>query len=420
MSDGQERKIPHWSSDFVEHIRTVNFTLLAVCIGLIALVQSHKTSDVSAAQAQLAHIEALTNGWGSDVDSALNAESERIRRSYPLRTRRVSAQKTYCSVTISSYPVVEVDSSDPHKLLRIDKARRDLLGAPPKTLLEFRRFWNSLGAAIVLVPDVDKLGDKYICKPPNEPPQTYPITVADTTPSEVGDGAMEASTGEQETTITQTLNIKSAPFIFRGAFSVEPYEVYRSYLPVVSVTRVPFLGQNAILDRHRDWDLTGGQFDKTFSALNELTFEHPDWTLDIVAANLNAKGEISKSDSFEIAGVKVSVESAIQFGVVLILAIQLYFWIHLHELSPKLRENDPGWDVAWIGVYQSLPARVFFLLSTSGIPVLAIGLIGRIDFNHKGYLSKTLYGFALLVSVGLSLLLFKALPRRRARPTKQP
>ena len=63
---------------------------------------------------------------------------------------------------------------------------------------------------------------------------------------------------------------------------------------------------------------------------------------------------------------------------------QLYFWVHLYELSPKLKEGDPGWNVAWIGVYQSLPARILFLCSTALLPTLTIVTLGNHALKEAG------------------------------------
>src|SRR5690348_14051707 len=63
-SDGQ--KFPHWSADFVEHIRTVHFALIAACLGLIGLVQFKKPLEVSTARRQLQDIKSAVDRWNSD------------------------------------------------------------------------------------------------------------------------------------------------------------------------------------------------------------------------------------------------------------------------------------------------------------------------------------------------------------------
>ena len=60
-----EQKFPHWSADFVEHIRTVHFALIAACIGLIGLVQFKKPLEVSTARSQLQEIKSAVDRWNS-------------------------------------------------------------------------------------------------------------------------------------------------------------------------------------------------------------------------------------------------------------------------------------------------------------------------------------------------------------------
>jgi hypothetical protein len=59
----------HWSKDFVEHLRTVNFTLVAVSVGLILLLSS-KSYDAALALTRVEEIlqlEPLVSRSPNDV-----------------------------------------------------------------------------------------------------------------------------------------------------------------------------------------------------------------------------------------------------------------------------------------------------------------------------------------------------------------
>jgi hypothetical protein len=103
-----------------------------------------------------------------------------------------------------------------------------------------------------------------------------------------------------------------------------------------------------------------------------------------ISSHLEVEAAKIKNESLEIFGLKFPVETASRWGIVLILGIQLYFWVHLYELSPKLKEGDPGWNVAWIGVYQSLPATILFLCSTALLPTLTIVTLGNHALKDAG------------------------------------
>src|SRR5579872_4861519 len=56
----QEPNPEHWSKDFVEHLRTVHFTLVTVSVGLIALLSS-KTYDARKAASEMNELVELTS-----------------------------------------------------------------------------------------------------------------------------------------------------------------------------------------------------------------------------------------------------------------------------------------------------------------------------------------------------------------------
>jgi hypothetical protein len=66
MFHAHDRNAPHWSEDFVEHIRTVHFGLVAVCLALIGLIQFERPKDVSTALYQLQEIKKAVEDWKSD------------------------------------------------------------------------------------------------------------------------------------------------------------------------------------------------------------------------------------------------------------------------------------------------------------------------------------------------------------------
>ena len=60
-----------WSKDYVEHLRTVHFTLVAICIALLALASSESHNQVSEAREQLQMItESLHSLDGSSLTMA--------------------------------------------------------------------------------------------------------------------------------------------------------------------------------------------------------------------------------------------------------------------------------------------------------------------------------------------------------------
>src|SRR5579885_2237297 len=65
MLRSENANFAHWSADFVEHIRTVHFSLVAVCLALIGVVQFKKPLNLTTAQCQLQEIKSAVDHWNS-------------------------------------------------------------------------------------------------------------------------------------------------------------------------------------------------------------------------------------------------------------------------------------------------------------------------------------------------------------------
>ena len=53
----------HWSKDFVEHLRTIHFTLIALCVGLIVLASFPSKTEIQVAHEQVSEILEVVNTW---------------------------------------------------------------------------------------------------------------------------------------------------------------------------------------------------------------------------------------------------------------------------------------------------------------------------------------------------------------------
>jgi hypothetical protein len=59
--------LTHWSKDFVEHLRTVHFTLIALCVGLIVLASFPSRTEIQIAHEQASEILEVTKAWKRDL-----------------------------------------------------------------------------------------------------------------------------------------------------------------------------------------------------------------------------------------------------------------------------------------------------------------------------------------------------------------
>jgi len=77
----------------------------------------------------------------------------------------------------------------------------------------------------------------------------------------------------------------------------------------------------------------------------------------------------------EALGIKVPSANVTRWGTALLLGIQLYFWLHLHEFNSKIDPALPVRDVAWIGVYESRAAICMMFVSACIVPAIALTLL---------------------------------------------
>jgi hypothetical protein len=96
-------------------------------------------------------------------------------------------------------------------------------------------------------------------------------------------------------------------------------------------------------------------------------------SLDLTSLGGELAQEAKKgSDPIEAFGIKLPAEQVSVWGVILVLAGQIYLYLHLRELGGRMRPTDPGWDVPWIGVYKSRMARVCLWITLVALPSLAV------------------------------------------------
>ena len=125
----------------------------------------------------------------------------------------------------------------------------------------------------------------------------------------------------------------------------------------------------------------------------------------------------------EIYGLKIPSLDVLRFGALLTLVLQGYFWLHLRQLASTVREQDKGWNTAWIGCYSGMPARASFLLSTSVPPLASVVLsIYRMFELYGGFswIVRLVYSSSIILSVALVLGVVGASRRLWARVPRDP
>jgi hypothetical protein len=378
-----------WSKDFVEHLRTVHFSLAILSLGLIIVTSSQRDSVTKRAQGQLDQIirvaETLRRGWletlcnerkaklGSPL-AAADPERKQINEffltyvvpahqddgpnsEYVISNDCLIADSVPSKPEMAVYPMVPVGK-------KFTKLMPALVDAPT-TLAEFITLWDELNRdPQVVVPTV--LGNKILILDGAPPRPGIEFKL-----DRQGGGRtlpmafylMPRGEEWRDTTHTGVFGFRSP------ADEVIPVADFKH----ADLDGVSYLREQLPPENRLAWK--GGPFAETFAELQEVTKGREAASFEVWHEAL--KAELNRSgDSLEAFGLKVPAQTTTLWGTALLLGVQFYFLIHLMELSQKLLLSDPGWEVAWVGVYRGRLARILFRASALLLPVGTVIVLG--------------------------------------------
>lgn len=378
----------HWSKDFVEHLRTVHFTLAAVCVALILILA--RTN--SPALQQIRQIVELKNEWPPvDLAFAQGLESE-VRvdipgYGYDPKLGAMVVQSTEWRqnkrFVVTFTPPGSKSSSSVHLNFVVpawypasasgkDLSEWNSLAQFPSTLVGFRSWWQLLMRqhGCYFSEAVYHEGTVFYGSARRPVPARLleDFSVAQDNVSRANDGTIPLRFLRDETMDA------SAPF-WLEAFDKDDWNGSAYVFPMALYWKGQ-LDQDAILNvvNARGWKWAKGTYKVSFSALAEETRELEPEDLEQIEKVL-AERLANRSNEFEAFGMKFPITQVTIWGTVILLGVQLYFFLYLKQLSGKLRSDDPGWDVPWIAMNQSLLAQSILFFSVVVLPTCAASLV---------------------------------------------
>jgi hypothetical protein len=366
----------HWSKDFVEHLRTVHFALIIVATGLIVIVLSAKPYDPAIALREIHQIIELKKMWsrdwlvqrGTTKYMALENSDPYHPKGLDLSTLGTTqivgppqpllhiAERFHAQVLDKrgrSQGVVEFSVQRPSLWMQ-DFSRDWSPDTFPNTLADFQRWWEVL----------ETRNYKAI----------FPLTASGTTgwPIAIDSPALlpmdEASAVQVKAPdrVSLSLGLSEAAPIYGGSGRFGEYT-----LAVVTFSYVE-VSQENIVDQFKNWKV--GSFDSSFADLSRATLELEGLEFDDVEKFISAEGA-KGTEVFEAFGMKFPANQITSWGIVLLLGVQLYFFVYVKQLYGKLTREDAGWDVPWIGMDTFWLARSIFFLTIVLLPCVATGLL---------------------------------------------
>jgi hypothetical protein len=374
--------------DFGEHLRTIHFTLMALCIALLVVTTSPTGSSMAAAHQQIKDILELNttfdSGWlqkaaSQAINRGVFADSKQVEGFEWPRAIEVDGKnfnlkfnRPYWSIITPSFPA----SDDFEGYRGLDQSRSRVSGSPSlswgfKDLPEFKNMWNGVQDGRIYVAIKEELsgqadlfgpaGHKFSSWKEIAPSPSYPtveLFLISLTKAEVN--LIPKGPPNQE-------------FAFVSNADVLPS--MRLAMMVTSDVALVMDWQGELTKRFPNrW--VHGKFESAFREVDVATRDFQDFSLVNLERIVRSEKERTR-EAFEQFGIKFPIESAARWGIFLVLATQIYFVIHFSEYK---RRNLSGRITAWIGCYGSKGAKIIFIASSVLLP---IAVVAYVCFTNK-------------------------------------
>jgi hypothetical protein len=167
----------------------------------------------------------------------------------------------------------------------------------------------------------------------------------------------------------------------------------------VMVVKRAVVTQGALSDRRQ----TPTPFDNAFPDLAREARGREEVDFSALAPQIYA--EAAKGDEvFEAFGIKFHGEQVTSWGIVILIGVQLYLVMYLRQLFNRLKPDDPGWDVPWMAMDQSLLARSMLFVSFCVLPFIAalfVLLRAESQASTKIWLSISTYHLFMPIGGGV-------------------
>jgi hypothetical protein len=264
-----------------------------------------------------------------DLDSCIDVDSEKDKQ--VLGTANLAREHNTPSV------IVVIPSSpkwfSPQHRSGLEKTEPDLT-LTPQTLSEFQKWWNSL---------VD--GNRAVA---------IPVAILNRGLGDIGlaDSMTLSEKGKVSVKAVESVRLEISPSSDGGFEAVADSPKANNSFRFQSCAQYEIpVKQQGLLKFFPNWQT--GTFRASFYDLDEATREYgtlPWNRVSKLVSDENTKGP----EVFEAFGMKFPAGQITLWGDILLLSVQLYFLVYLRQLSGKLKPDDAGWDVPWIGMNSAL------------------------------------------------------------------
>ena len=405
--------------ELVKHLRTVHFAVVIASVALLLPILSNpqrpRLEELQNVQSDLDGIvwakEVIEQNWIADhVPNIDRAKDEfvglwEVEGNFPDKS--------------TQYVWIEPD----HSLFSMRKskgAKAPLSDLSPRinTLGEWRNFWNEIGSAHACVITEMKSDAGFALVPPEHKVENL-VVRRPLKDEKAGEAYILELT--LKTRYLAASSLKATHMLTNssgsGGFRIRDLETnVESYslqdesptfiLPVNCDDHR--LGLQRVLAEQVSPKWTTGTYAETFSNLHSHTKNLLTADLKVVKTHIEEQIGLERelvkafgSPNPRFLGVELSSGSLVKWSLVFLVAIQIYYYLHLSTFRRRrLYKDDEVRKFPWIGVYRNRWAQLVFLVSSVLLPlgtVLIVSLWDR-SWEQAPLLSFLLLAELLIVS----------------------
>ncbi len=440
-----------YPSEIASHLGRVHLFLVLICILVGFSLYGYSSSKPNAVHQQFESISRIkTNwmtwtkrfgidqlkwlrdqgvGWPDNIKGEIYIPPEELtRENLPQRDNGWTAKPLYTPIYL--YLSVNLPSGSRHEILGSGWPREGetefipggyhAVGNPKlDTMEEFRQFWNASNNVVAfIVKDVSEVAytvsNGEVKAALHWIPSPQPRRGTQLKLGRINIGRMEG--GDYCKDAKELLTSHWSPrfnVLFCGQAPPRPNEQPSQILVLPARYKnepVP-VNLRLWLADHFKFSAVGGKLEETFPDLYDFVKENPQMQFSDVERLLQIDLQRERSsEKVEFLGLRFRERDLASWGAGIIVIVQLYLWLHLRQLSVRVRSWAPDdfIKVVWIGLYPDFFARTVSLLTASILPV-AVLLYGRVMLGFSYFVFIALvFGVAFAIATAK---LFWHLPR---------
>jgi hypothetical protein len=380
-----ERNRPD-SSGLAEHLRLVHFTIVGFCVvaALSAILSGHSRFAAARLSVQeLLRLQPILNPSQKDMTGGDRWRSPQeiwarvlIQNYHSNLLPKGDVKFTLTDTKTQSRLVVSMENSN--RWFVTDVNRRPGVALPKWTVDQFELFWNSIrGAQLKILDSTPSSARGFVAG------GFYPHLLADsewrdleTVPVDASkdswtwDGFLTDTPDRQHTFMAPKdaeLYSSEEAYIDNhsaggtlGKYEIDVVKVGAAY------TWIDLQGDLA-LSASAHWPR--GSFEFTFPELADITKNLKSLRLADVEPEITRQ-EQSDAETLKIAGVELRASTLGLWGGAVLVALQLYFLVHLLALRKRVTTEDRAWDFPWLPMYRTSVSYVISTFTVCLIPAI--------------------------------------------------